>query len=148
MGSSPNSSTTSSPSVELHPRRSPSAAVAVISFHLFAALALFEPPLPGWAVAGGLALVALSLWRILRRSPPARLHHGGDTWLLSWAGAEAECRLRRWFCHPWLCVLCFEDGGGRRHVVVLPGDALGREQHRRLRVLLRLRGADQLRKDG
>jgi len=143
MGTSPDWSNRSSMSVEVRPERSRSLTALLVVAYLAAALALLELPVPLYLRVATWAMLGLSLFRTLARPQPARVWRRGDgSWGLRMGRRDLDCRLLRWFCHPWLCVLHFKDEFGRRHAVVLPADAADADEHRRLRVVLNLSRPD------
>jgi len=101
-----------------------------LSIHLKALLALLI--LVG--LADALRTHVLRLGRVAVRSA---LHLGAGEWELQLGdGTGASARLARSVVLPALVVMRFSLGRGRRRSLVIPRDALPRDAHRRLRVLL------------
>jgi len=108
------------------------------------------PPLPvAWWIklplAVGISAQWLVSWRrqVALNSPWAvkcLVWRGGNRWELSGAGgARYQARLLPGaYIHPLLVVLRFATEDKSKRAVVLPGDSLNPDSHRRLRVQLQL----------
>jgi hypothetical protein len=120
---------------------------ALCALHLAALAGLAATALPP-AVMLALALLLLASlarqWRahaVLARGGGTRLEFRGESWWLHGDGAPQPVRLRADSAVlPFLIVLRVQQARRVRSLLVL-GDSLPRGELRRLRVLLRLRGA-------
>lgn len=116
----------------------------IVTAAALAALTLL-PPLAGLA---GIALLALALPRDLRRlRPPGRLEwHADGHWRIATPVGRQHARLAPGtVCTPWLVVLALRRPQGWRDYRVLIADALDPVSWRRLRVRLRIEGAEAMR---
>jgi len=102
------------------------------------------PPVIMLALATGLLASLARQWRAHAarvRAGGTRLELRGESWWLHGDGAPQPVRLRADSAVlPFLIVLRVQQGG-RVHSLTVLGDSLPRGELRRLRVLLRLRGA-------
>ncbi len=121
--------------------------IILLTAHAGALAALYPAALPVWSKLTMSLLVAVSCWRLCRRS--AFLTHpdavtgirwdGSETWLLQRRGdrEEAVRLLPGSYVHPLLVILLFtnQDGKPVRPVVIMP-DMLDGHLFRRLRAKL------------
>ena len=136
------------PPLRLERRSSRHLLVAMIVVHSLALLMV--PPLPvAWWIKLPLAMAISAQWLVSWRrqvaftSPLAvkrLVWTGGNRWELFGAGgASCEARLLPGaYIHPLLVILRFATEGKGNRAVVLPGDSLDPDGHRRLRVQLQL----------
>jgi toxin CptA len=138
--------------LRLRPAPSRSLGIGLALVHALAAVATALVPAPGWVKAAVTLALAVSLahafrGHVLRRAPDAVVEASWDeqgVWRLRLGcGAEETARLLpdSLVTVP-LVVLNFATGRWRRRSLVLPADALPPEARRRLRVRLRLAGAE------
>jgi toxin CptA len=123
--------------------------VLVVGHALALGVALFTPTLSG-SLRGLLAVSILAGFgdalrtHMLRRGRVAvrsAWYLGAGEWELELGdGTRIPARLTPSLVLPALVVMRFSLGHWRRRSLVIPGDALPREAHRRLRVLLRAQG--------
>lgn len=119
---------------------------ALCALHLLALGALADTALE-WparlaiaaAVLGSLAWQCRAWHRSRRAGATTLAYRQGQWWLESAGGERSVTPCADSTLLPFLIVLRLRHSGGL-HTLLLPSDALDREQFRRLRVLLRLRG--------
>nr|WP_309544954.1 protein YgfX [Alkalilimnicola ehrlichii] len=138
-------SNVSSTHLQLKPRPSRCLTIALWLLHLLALLPVFLLSLPVWAtLVWCLALLLHGLSQIRRYKRQLALttvSYGAGGWRLAYTdGTHVPAQLASWFAHPRLCILRFVHP---RCSLALPYDALTAEEHRRLRVLLRLQDPRQ-----
>jgi len=129
-------------------RPSPVLAAGMVSVHVLATIGLTTSDCPAdVAVPLGAAIAAHLAWaaahHAARRSPGSVVElvwTGGQSFLLEHRdGRTREARLCPGaFVHPWLAVVTLAGAGMRRPVVVLTADAVGSDEFRCLRVVLRV----------
>ncbi len=122
----------------IEPRSSPLARRLLLLLHLAALAALFLAEVPPLARVAGVLLLAVSLTRL--PSPALELglraHRDGRLEIRRDATWKRVALRPDSVALPWLIVLRWREDS-RHHHLVLPGDALSRDEHRRLRVWLR-----------
>jgi hypothetical protein len=133
--------------VTLVPKASPRLAGALVAAHALAAFALVPTGLPlaaklALALAVCVSLIATLIRHALRPSLAALTLRGdGRLDLERRDGTHAEATVDRCTTvFSWLVVLLLRTEGGKI-ALTLPSDALGPDQHRRLRLWLRWQAA-------
>jgi len=147
------SSPVSAPILRLERRPSPSLMIVLVVVHGAALLVLWPLPLSIWIkalLAMAILVQAMITWRhhVNMRAPTAvkRLVWGNDDqWELfpSGGGSCSAQLLPASYVHPLLVILRFMTEDKRRCAVIVPPDGLGPDDHRRLRVRLRLTGGKE-----
>lgn len=128
--------------IEIH--RSRRLIAALLLAHLIAAAGLWPVDFPLWVkVAVWCALTASVALTIGRRYPEQlTLHADGRLGLIAGDGSVIEYRVdSATTVFPWLILLLLDSPCGRV-ALTLPGDALGDEGHRQLRMWLKWKASD------
>lgn len=146
------SSIASAPPLRLERRPSIRLMMILATVHGLALLVLLPLPLAGWLkmlLAAAVVAQGIVSWRgqadlSAPRAVKTLVWRTDNRWeLFSPDGIGREARLLPGaYVHPWLVVLRFRDEDDCRCAVVLPPDGLDPDQHRRLRVRLRLNGLE------
>lgn len=124
------------PDVVIEPRPSVRLRAGLVALHLLAGAAVWACSLPPAATLLLAGVIVLSLIRSSGRAVGRirRVERHGERWFLTdEQGTIHDTVLSHWFVHPRLLVLSFRGDGRHRDVVVLPDDAAGADDLRRLR---------------